>query len=252
MAAIVSPLIIGGISRLPLAEEKALNLLLLKAGGSEHGAQLYKLGWALEDNHATYDETSGQYKYDAVKIPICFHPCQASYHLLVWEPPSVALEEYASQLIGEDTSKGSYNCILHFIDGENGQPFKPTASIMELVIPAMKSFNEIAFAARRGFQSTVARMRKQKIAAVEDQEKKKQKDYDGYALALLEDSAPAFEGNPTTFPNIAATGGWRSKELFKSASFSDLLPGERDKPSAVIAPERFVFTARVPRKPSSS
>lgn len=209
-----APVVAGG-SRLSPAEELALNILIKRAAGEESGMALYKLGWALEDNNSTWDSEKHQFIYDpAKKTPVCFHASQASYHLLSWQPPNDGLLSYESQFVGEDLSRGTYNCILHFVDPQTDEPFNPTAVLMERIIPMLKEMHESAVAGRKGFLATQQALRKKRIERIQDAEKKKVKAYDSYAENLLEDRSAAFEGNPTSFPGD------------KRRQFSDRRPDE--------------------------
>lgn len=242
-----SVLVEGGV-RLSHAEETALNLLLKREGGEEDGMPLYKISWALEDNHAQWDESSRIYKFDPLMLPICFHENQASYHLLAWEPPSEGLFEVERRMKREgalrpvgDSSKGQYNCLFHFLDSQ-GRPMNPTSRMIEIILPVMRQVNEIAFAARKGFQATLKQKRQEKIDRLKAREAKSQKDYEEYATDLLESQSPAFEGNPTSFPGA------------KAQSFSDLMPGERGRigshepaNTSTPAPD-FVFSSRAPKR----
>lgn len=241
-SSILSPsggkLVVEGAARLSRAEEQAINLLLRRAGGEEDGMQLYKLGWALEDNYCHFNPSTNEYVYDFEnRTPICFHPQQASYHLLVWEPPSAQHETLVAsgELKGDDARKGSYNCVNHFIDPKTEEPLSPQevrVQLIEITIPTMKQMTELAQAARKGFLATQYRLRKERIARIQADETKKQQQYNSYAETLLEDSAPAFEGNPTSFPT-------------KGKSFSDLMPGERaEKQSQVEQPTEFAVSVR--------
>lgn len=232
-----SSIITPGGTRLPHAEETALNLLLRRAGGELDGMQFYKLGWALEDNLARWDNDKGQYVYDPEKLtPICFHTNQASYHLLAWEPPSMGLLAYESELKGTDVGKGQYNCLFHFIDPETELPMAPTIQLLEVIIPVMKQMNEIAFASYRGFEATRDTLRRQSIERKKAEQERKTKEYDDYADNLLESSAPAFEGNPFSAPGP------------KNKSFSDLKPGERQTQPDLPAPNEFAFSVRARKR----
>lgn len=243
------PLIVSGDARLlSRAEEDALNILLARAGGFEGDVQLYRLGWAMEDNHCTFNRDLGEYVYNPEKkTPICFHASQASYHLLSWEPPMP--EEYRGQFVGEDTSKGTYNCILHFVDPVTQQPIAPTASLCERIIPSILEMHQIAFAARKGFNATRDQLRQKRIDSVKEGEKKQQKSYEAYAEAVLEDSAPAFEGNPFSFP------GEKGRSASERKHEPRIMLTDGDAPASkplepVSQPSNFSFSSksRVPKE----
>ena len=215
--------IVKGGARLSPAEEQALNLLLKKAGGEESGAPLYKISWAMEDNQATFDKETGGYKYDPKKIPVCIEPQQASYHLLVWVPPTATDMMHEHQFMGEDLSNGTYNCIMHFIDPKTDEPFNPTGSLLERIIPIIRDMSEIATATRKGFTTERNMLRRKKIEAWKAKEKEAEKKYSAHAEAILESTAPAFEGNPTSFGSGP-----------KGKSFSDLKPGERQQGPRIV------------------
>lgn len=228
-------LVTPGGRRLPREKEIALNLLLKRAAGEEDGMQLYRLGWAMEDNCTDPDPANPnrvRFNFDR-RTPVCFHHAQASYHLLAWAPPTSAPESHL--LKGEDVRKGEYNCIFHFIDPKTDEPFDPTASLIENIIPMLKEFNEIAVATRRGFGAEMDRLRRAKVNRWQDEEKKKEADYNKFADDLLADTAPAFEGQPTSFPGA------------KEKTFADLRPGERTLKESVPAseqPDSFAFSIR--------
>jgi hypothetical protein len=170
----------GGL-RLSQAEEAAFNLLIREQGGEHEGMPLFKLEWAAISNLGR-------------KVPICFHPVQFSYHILVWEPPSPMLTHFAHEL-GEDTSKGTYSCVTHFVDDKD-QPFPPTVFIMEHMLPILKRAQETAKAALMGERAIVERNRRERKAQLLAEVQAKEKAYDSYAEAILNDAKPAFDGNP--------------------------------------------------------
>lgn len=223
------PMIVGAGVRLSLAEEQALNVMLRRAAPDIDGMPMYRLGWAMEDNFASPDASGGPYKFDLEKFtPICFEPNQGSYHFLVFEPPSAA----SAQLKGVDPKRGTYNCLFHFIDPQTQQPFNPTVQMLEIIIPTIKQLNEIAMASYKGFQATLTALRQRTIDRLKAQEEKKQKDYEAYADSVLEDKAPAFEGNPFSAPGP------------QGQKFSDLKPGEREVAEPAPLPSDFAFSVR--------
>jgi hypothetical protein len=243
--------IIGGGTRLSTAEELALNLLLKRAGGEENGAQLYKLGWAMEDNQTTFDREIGRYKFDPKKIPICIEANQASYHLLSWAPPTQTDMELEHEFHGEDFSKGTYACIMHFLNPD-GSPINPTASMIERIIPVLTDFSEIAAATRKGFTSDVKRLRAQKIMANKQKEAEAAKRYEHEAEALLESDVPAFEGNPTSFPGSKkqSTSDIISPEEYRArlAGKHGVSTRKSSEGSAVsLSNVGFSFSARTPK-----
>ena len=224
--------IINGGTRLPPAEERALNILLRHAGGEEQGAQLYKLGWAMEDNQTTFDPSTGLYKYDSKKIPLCIEANQASYHLLSWAPPTMTDLMLEHEFEGEDFSKGAYTCIMHFLQPD-GTPLNPTAALIERIIPVLKDMHEIATATRKGFNAERDGLRAKRIARFKQEEANAAKAYESTAEAILGESAAAFEGNPTSFQGK------------KGKTFADLKPGERPVvESSEEQPIDFAFSAR--------
>jgi hypothetical protein len=206
----------GGL-RLSQAEEIALNLLIREQGGEHEGMPLFKLEWAADSNMGR-------------KVPICFHPLQFSYHILVWEPPSPMLTSFAREL-GEDTSKGTYSCVTHFVDDKD-QPFPPTKFVMEHILPILKRAQETAKAALMGEKAIVERNRRERKTRLLAEEKAKERAYDSYAESLLNDSKPAFDGNPMS--------------TSKHSSGIVLTDLERSKPNADV-PEKFDFTIRPKR-----
>lgn len=209
----ISLLLEGGL-RLSQAEEAALNLLIRTQGGEHEGMPLFRLEWCADTNMGR-------------KVPVCFHPIQFSYHILVWEPPSPMLTSFAREL-GEDTSKGTYSCVTHFVDDKDC-PFPPTKFIMESVLPILKRAQETAKAALMGERAIVERnraKRKQELLATETA---KERAYDSYAESLLNDSKPAFDGNPMSTSKHSA-----------GIVLTDL---ERSKPNADV-PHKFDFTLR--------
>lgn len=229
--------IVSGLERLSSDEEKALNLLLRRAGGEIDGVPFFKIGWAMEDNFSHWDSSKNSFVYEPEKkTPICFDPNQAAYHFLAWEPPSSQFEELVAsgELKGEKIG-GTYNCLFHFLDRNTQRPNKPTIQLIEVIIPVMKQFAEIAFASSKGFDATVQQIRTKKIQQLKDNEEKKSTDYEKFADSLLEDSKPAFEGNPTSFQGK------------KRRTFSDLMPGERPrhrKTTGEPQPKDFAFSVK--------
>lgn len=231
------PAIVQGLTRLPLSEERALNIMLQRHGGEVDGVPFYKLGWALEDNHSSWNANVGHYVYDMEKkTPICFHENQASYHLLAFEPPSAQFQSmvHAGELKGEDARKGTWNCLFHFQDQETGQPTKPTIQLIEVILPVIRQLNEIALAGYRGFDATVQQLRSARIEKLKGIEKKKEADYENYADNLLAEQAPAFEGRPTSFSGT------------KHKTSAELMPGERglDKRDVADQPVEFAFSTK--------
>jgi hypothetical protein len=159
---------------LPQAEEAALNVLLHRAAGDAEGMPLYRISWAARDN--------------ARVVPICFHEVQGSYHLLSWEPPTTGLLGYEREM-KEDFSRGTYACILHFVDPQTKEPFNPTTTLMENIIPRLKEMRKLAEAGRRGYQATVERGRADKIAAERDRQKAEERRYDQKADEVLADAS---------------------------------------------------------------
>lgn len=208
----------GGI-RLSQAEEAALNLLLREAGGEHQGMPLFKLEWAAETNRGRV-------------VPVCFHPVPFSYHILVWEPPSAVLNAFSHQL-KEDTSKGTYSCVTHFVDPLD-RPFQPTVFIMEKVLPILMRAQETAKAALIGERAIVERNRARRKEQLLAEEKAKEKAYDSFAESVLNDAKPAFDGNPMS-----------SSAKSASITLSDL---KGTRPNEGV-PEKFDFTLR--RKPNS-
>jgi len=200
--------------RLDRATEVGLNLLIRELGGEHQGMPLFKLEWAAETNLGR-------------KVPVCFHPVPFSYHLLVWEPPSPMLTKYAREL-GEDTSKGTYACVTHFVDNDN-RPFPPTKFIMEHVLPILKRAQETAKAALIGERAIVERNRARRKEELLSEEKAKERAYDSYAESILNDAKPAFDGNPMSTSKHSA-----------NISLSDL----RETKPNVDVPEKFDFTLR--------
>ena len=237
-------------------EEKALNILLLRAGGEEQGAQLYKLGWAAEDNAMVRDGRTGELKYDPEhKIPICLEANQMSYHLLSWAPPSQTDMELEHEFHGEDFSKGTYTCIMHFLS-QDGSPVKPTASIIERIIPVLKEFSEIATATRKGFTVERNQLRTKKIAEFKQREKEAAKKYENDAEAILGDGAPAFEGNPTSFPgpkgkstaDIISPDEYRTRLNLRNQVHTNVRRNGRVVESQKeVTPTSFAFSARKPK-----
>lgn len=212
-------LLLEGGLRLSRDEETALNLLIRAQGGEHEGMPLFKLEWAADTNLGR-------------KVPVCFHPLQFSYHILVWEPPSPMLMSFAREL-GEDTSKGTYSCVTHFVDDKE-QPFLPTKFVMEHVLPILKRAQETAKAALVGERAIVERNRRERKAQLLAQEKAKEQAYDSFAESLLNDAKPAFNGNPMSTSKHSA-----------GIVLTDL---EKSKPNIEV-PKKFDFTIR-PKKNS--
>ena len=128
--------------------------------------------------------------------------------------------------LSEDTSKGTYNCVTHFVD-ENDIPFAPTIFVIEKVIPILKRAQETARAALLGERAIVERNRAKKREEILDRQKAKDRAYDSYVESVLEDTNPAFNGNPMSTSTTSA-----------SKTLSDLKPIQQDRP------EKFDFTIR--------
>jgi hypothetical protein len=209
--------LIGGGIRLDRETELALNILLRREGGEHEGMALFKLEWCADTNRGLH-------------VPVCFTTNPMSYHILVWEPPSIALTMYETQL-KQDTSKGTYNCVTHF-ESADGIPFAPTIFVIEKVIPILKRAQETARAALMGQNAIVQRnraKRKEQLVAIE---KAKERAYDNYAESILNDSKPAFDGNPMSTSKGSA-----------GIVLTDL---QKTKPN-IDVPDKFDFTVRTKR-----
>ena len=236
--------IVSGGLRLSHEEELALNVMLHRHLGDTDGMPNYKIGWAIEDNHSTWDATTGSYKYDPdVRTPICFHENQASYHLLAWEPPTSS--PALGQIKGEDTSKGTYNCVFHFVDKQTGDPYSPSeikVQLLEIVIPTMKEINQLALASRKGYEATAARLRRATIDRIKTEEKRQEQEYAEYATNLLENEAPAFEGNP-----FAAGSGKRGRN-FADLKLGESLKNPNPQSEPTVQPSDFAFSVKSRKK----
>jgi hypothetical protein len=201
--------ILVGAAQLSQSEEAALNVLLHRSAGDAEGMPLYKISWAARDN-------AGK------AIPLCFHECQASYHLLSWEPPSAAFNAYATHFKGEDFSRGSYACLLHFVDPQTKNPFNPTNALMENIIPRLKAMRELAEAARHGYNATVEKLRREKIAKEKERQAREEKRWDAHADEVLKEASERAAADKTRLETDVRT-------------------------EVQEQPEEFVFTARAKR-----
>lgn len=202
--------ILAGGSRLPAAQELALNELLKRYAGEVSGQALYKISWAAADNEGlarrhlphcsktdAFDWQCGCPPREPWKLPLCFHKNQCSYHLLSWAPPSPALERWENET-GEDYSRGHYDCVLHFLDGETRQPVSPTSYIIEKMIPILRMAKEAQVAAMTGYRAVVERERAKRIERVKGEQKRKEREFEDFADAAIRDGGPAFSGAPHT------------------------------------------------------
>lgn len=172
-----TPLTIG-VERLPLAQEQALNVMLARAL-SFRGVPLYRISWAAEDWNPA--------------APLCLEN-QSSYHLLTRELPSPQLAHFEKQL-GEDTSQGVWACQFHFIDPVTDQPFDPTASVVERIIPMLRAAREMNLMAQIGATAALQRMWRQRRDAAEAREVKRRQDCVAKAKDLIDsETKPAFDG----------------------------------------------------------
>lgn len=200
-------LVLGG-ERLSREKEVALNELLKRHAGDVDGIPFYKISWAADDNrslarnHQVYCPKTNPFDWDCGcplaepdKLPLCFSEHQQSYHLLSWEPPNMGMMMLESQT-KEDYSRGTYSCILHFVDQATGKPFDPTGVIVEKMIPVLSELRVSDQAARKGLDAVVNRERQKRIDAAHERQQRKDKEYDNFATALLDDAAPALEGQP--------------------------------------------------------
>lgn len=182
--------IISGASRMPAAEFISLNKLLRLYGGSWQGQPQFILSWAGDDNQGLRKKhTCGKVdpwdwecacKPDLGTVPLCFASQTQCYHLLSFHPqPTV--EGEAAQVI--------YDCVIHFADAWKN-PVRPTATIIERVIPVLQHAAKAMWAARYGADAVLNRERREKKAAFVAQEDRKGRLWKDKALGLLNEVIP--------------------------------------------------------------
>lgn len=210
---------------------RALNELLRRQAGDYQGMPLYKVSWSGDDNkglarrHGVSCPKTDPFDWDCEcplaspgSLPRCFHENQASYHLLSWEPPSRDMMAFEEQT-GEDYSRGTYACVMHFIDPTTGEPVDPTAAIVEKMVPVLKEMREATNAALHGYNAILRRTRQdimnREIARQERLKKKRDTDID----AMLRETEPAFGGE-------AFAGQVPKQKQTADKSLSDLRPKE--------------------------
>jgi len=128
----------------------------------------------------------------------------------------------------EDTSKGTYSCVTHFVD-DNDIPFQPTIFIIEKMLPILRKAQDTARAALTGQRAIVERNRTRRKEQLISIEKNKERAYDNYAESILNDAKPAFSGNPMSSSTHSA-----------NIVLSDL---KGTKPN-IDVPDSFDFTIR--------
>lgn len=227
-----SAIIIGG-SRLSRAEELAVNELLRRTAGDCEGMPIYKVSWAADDNHGLsrkhlptcpktnpMDWACGCPMAEPWKLPTCFFDNQMSYHLLSWEPPSPALDQSESQtrlegFMGEDYSKGTYACVMHFINSQTQEPITNVlAVVIEKIIPALRTSAEFIQLAQHGANAVLQAKRAQRSRDIKaDLEKKQQKERERSLEVLTEVLHRPFGGEPFSAPG---TKGRQTSEIVTS------------------------------------
>lgn len=204
--------LVDNSARLSRSEETALNILLERAGGSFQGKPWYRLTWAADDNVGLMkrhglgcpktdpqDWTCDCPRDPSVKVPVCFDPNQACYHLLAWSPPRQGWSAFQNEFVGEDLSRGTYECTgLHFVDPETQAPFSPKAVIIEHIIPHLKQFEEMVKATTYGVDAIVQRERQKRKDKIKAEQKAADKRQTEYFADVLNEAAPAFGGAPHT------------------------------------------------------
>lgn len=196
-----TPLIVGGAARLKRSEELALNELLRRNGGELGGRALWQVRWAADDNAGLarqhvcgksdpWDWTRCACPRDEFSVPLCFHENQLSYHLLSYSPPNLDMMQFQREM-REDLTKGTYACLQHFVDPRTGVAFSPTHNIIEVMVPLLRQMREIGNAADHGYNATVDQLRVKRAERDAAEQKKKDRAYDTYADAMLEDAMPS-------------------------------------------------------------
>lgn len=214
-----SAVIIGG-TRLPKAEELALNEMLRRSAGECHGMPLYRVTWAGEDNRGLarkhmpgcpksnpMDWTCDCPMAEPWLLPVCWHENQQSYHLLSWEPPTEAHRLSESQtriegFVGEDYSKGTYACLLHFIDPRTHEPLTNILPVVvEQIIPRLRAMKEMVLLAQHGANAAVQSKREQRARDIKQQvELQQARDRQKQVDMLTEVMRPGFDGKPFSAP----------------------------------------------------
>jgi hypothetical protein len=199
----------GPAVRLSPAEEKALNVLLARYGGlAPTGQPWYRLEWGPASNEGR-------------AVPLCFfglgadgqkEPAYFSYHLLGYEMPSAGAI-LAGHMLGEDHTKGSYACLVHFVDPITGEPFRPTATIVEIIIPALREAGKLAVARAYGDDAAARRLRAEREQRFYDRQRAQKRAYELWAEEVLDEAFPPFL-NPYSGP------------AGKQRQFADLHPSD--------------------------
>lgn len=182
--------IVSGGARMPEAEFVSLNKLLRLYGGSWQGQPQFLLSWAGDDNQGLRKKhTCGRTdpwdwecscKPDLAAVPLCFASQTQCYHLLSFHPQPMSL--------GEEP-KAIYDCVIHFADAWK-QPVRPTATIIERVIPVLQHAAKAMWAARYGVQSVLTQERREKKAAFTASEERKSRAWRDKAMSVLDAVIP--------------------------------------------------------------
>jgi len=221
-----SAIIIGG-TRLTQAEELAINELLLRSAGDCEGMPLYRVTWAADDNHGLarkhlpscpktnpMDWSCDCPTLEPWKLPVCWHENQCSYHLLSWEPPSPSLELAEGQTrmegyIGEDYGKGTYACVMHFIDPQTQVPLTNVLPVVvEQIIPRLRAMKEMVMLAQHGANAVLQSKRAQRSRDIKYQlAKKQQKQREGTLELVKEVMHRPFGGEAYSVPGEKSRHG---------------------------------------------
>ncbi len=175
-----TPLVGPAAYKLEPSKLAALNLMLHRYGGAWQGQPLFKLSWAADDNPGLVDSAVLD-----TRLPVCFDEHQFCYHLLSFRPPASGDFALAHET-GENPSRGMYECTgLHFFDSVANQPVDPTETIIEHILPVLRSSSQAALAAWSGYKAAVEHERARRAAWRERERAERERADDRRADAIL-------------------------------------------------------------------
>lgn len=214
-------IVLEGMEKIPASELASLNLILLRLGGSYEGRPQFKLSWAADDNSGlAKDHHCGKIDpFDhncsclpkSRQIPICFHSVQYCYHLLSLRETGGDVE-IVSQFSRQEDTRFTYDCIVHYVDPE-GKPVRPTADVMERVVPMLLKSGECMLAARRQMWSTFRREAKQRKAERERQEVLTERRNREFAQDLIREWVPAYSAHTGYGPKTRQFADLRASDV---------------------------------------
>ena len=195
----------AGDLRFSNEEEKALNLLLERHGGTYEGRPQFKLSWAAEDNKGLakkhtiscpkcdpMDWDCSCPVADITKVPLCFNRFQHCYHILalgdVPRQNNAILDHFERQ---EDT-RFRYDCILHF--ASNDIPTTPAelrVKLVEYIVPALKMSMKSLNLARHGTEALLQQERLKRANARKEAEERQDARYKDFCTDLVNETVPA-------------------------------------------------------------